>query len=96
MEAEASLRGRWFWWHGLHWPAEALVLPDAVSGEIVAVAVRLAPGATETARTLRSWCQTYLRRVATPERWFFVDDSPKTSRGKVSRDVVRKTLLEKS
>ena len=70
--------------------------PDAISGEIVAVAVRLAPGAKETAQTLRKWCQTYLRREATPERWFFVDEIPKTSRGKVSRDSVRKALLEKS
>jgi acyl-CoA synthetase (AMP-forming)/AMP-acid ligase II len=69
---------------------------DAVSGEIVAVAVRLAPGASETAQTLRNWCLNYLRREAAPERWFFVDDIPKTSRGKVSRDVVRKTLLDKS
>lgn len=70
--------------------------PDAISGEVVAVAVRLTPGATETAQTLRDWCQTYLRREATPERWFFVDEIPKTSRGKVSRDTVRKSLLEKS
>lgn len=68
--------------------------PDAISGEIVAVAVRLAPNASETAQTLREWCQKYLRREATPERWFFVDEIPKTSRGKVSRDTVRKSLLE--
>lgn len=71
-------------------------MPDAVSGEIVAVAVRLAPGAAETAPTLRNWCLQYLRREAAPERWYFVDEIPKTSRGKVSRDSVRKALLEKS
>jgi len=78
--------------------AEACVfgVPDAVSGEIVAAAVRLAPEAKEDANTLRDWCLKRLRREATPERWFFVDDIPKTSRGKVSRDTVRNTLIKKS
>ncbi len=67
--------------------------PDAVSGETVAVAIRLAPGSGETAQSLRAWCLERLRREATPERWFFVDEIPKTSRGKVSRDTVRKSLL---
>jgi acyl-CoA synthetase (AMP-forming)/AMP-acid ligase II len=70
--------------------------PDAISGETVAVAVRLAPGSNETAQTLRNWCLQYLRREAAPERWYFVDEIPKTSRGKVSRDTVRKSLLDKS
>jgi acyl-CoA synthetase (AMP-forming)/AMP-acid ligase II len=68
-------------------------LPDAVSGEVVAVAVRLAPGAGETAQTLRAWCLERVRREAAPERWFFVDEIPRTSRGKVSRDSVRRSLL---
>ena len=70
--------------------------PDAISGETVAVAVRLTPGASESAQSLRTWCLQYLRREAAPERWFFVDEIPKTSRGKVSRDTVRKSLLDKS
>jgi oxalate---CoA ligase len=70
--------------------------PDPISGETVAVAIRLASGSNETAQTLRSWCLQYLRREATPERWFFVDEIPKTSRGKVSRDTVRKSLLDRS
>jgi acyl-coenzyme A synthetase/AMP-(fatty) acid ligase len=67
--------------------------PDPISGETVAVAVRLVPGSSETAQTLRAWCFEHLRRDAAPERWFFVEEIPKTSRGKVSRDSVRKSLL---
>lgn len=76
--------------------AEACVFgaPDTVSGEIVAAAIRLNPGAKEDAASLRDWCLKRLRREATPERWFFVDDIPKTSRGKVSRDAVRKALVK--
>jgi acyl-CoA synthetase (AMP-forming)/AMP-acid ligase II len=66
---------------------------DPVGGESVAVAVRLRPGAAETALSLRAWCLERLRRDAAPERWFFVDDIPRTSRGKVSRDAVRATLI---
>jgi acyl-CoA synthetase (AMP-forming)/AMP-acid ligase II len=77
--------------------AEACVfgMPDAVSGEIVAAAIRLAPGSAEDAASLRDWCLQRLRRDATPERWFFVGDIPKTSRGKISRDTVRDTLIKK-
>jgi acyl-CoA synthetase (AMP-forming)/AMP-acid ligase II len=76
--------------------AEACVFgaPDAVSGEIVAAAIRLGAGAKEDAASLRDWCLKRLRREATPERWFFVDEIPKTSRGKVSRDAVRNALVK--
>lgn len=77
--------------------AEACVfgIPDQVSGEIVAAAVKLAPGTAASVKSLRDWCLQYLRREATPERWFIVDDIPKTSRGKVSRDLVRRSLVDK-
>lgn len=75
--------------------AEACVFgaADPISGEIVAAAIRLAPGAAEDAASLRDWCLKRLRREATPERWFIVEEIPKTSRGKVSRDAVRKALI---
>jgi acyl-coenzyme A synthetase/AMP-(fatty) acid ligase len=57
--------------------------------------VKLVPNAATDGKALREWCLKYLRREATPERWFIVDEIPKTSRGKVSRDLVRRTLLEK-
>jgi len=66
---------------------------DPVSGECVAIAIRLKPGASETSVSLRAWCLERLRRDAAPERWFFVDDIPRTSRGKVSREAVRQSLI---
>jgi acyl-CoA synthetase (AMP-forming)/AMP-acid ligase II/thioesterase domain-containing protein/acyl carrier protein len=75
--------------------AEACVfgIPDSMSGEAVAAAVRLSEGATATAGILQSWCLEYSRREAVPERWFFVDAIPRTANGKVSRDAVRRKLL---
>jgi acyl-CoA synthetase (AMP-forming)/AMP-acid ligase II len=68
-------------------------IADPVSGEAVAAAVKLAAGARETPETLRAWCSTRLRREAIPERWFFVAEIPRTERGKVSRDAIRRALV---
>jgi oxalate---CoA ligase len=65
---------------------------DPVSGEIVAAAVQLAPGASLTTSALADWCRERLRREAIPERWFMVDKLPRNERGKISRDMVRRAL----
>jgi acyl-coenzyme A synthetase/AMP-(fatty) acid ligase len=62
---------------------------DPVSGEIASVAVRLANGANETAASLKAWCETRIRRPAIPERWYFVDEIPRTARGKINREQIR-------
>lgn len=72
----------------------AFAIPDAVSGEIVGAAVRFKPGMTPDLDGVRAFCRERLRREATPERWFTVDEIPRTSRGKVSREAVRRALLE--
>ena len=76
--------------------AEACVfgIPDPMGGEAVAAAVRLAEGQRATALGLQAWCSERLRRGAVPEHWFFVSEIPRTARGKVSRDVVRRTLAK--
>jgi oxalate---CoA ligase len=68
--------------------------PDAVSGEIVSVAVRLASGACETPASLKAWCADRIRRQAIPERWYFVDKIPRTERGKINRERVRQSLAQ--
>jgi acyl-CoA synthetase (AMP-forming)/AMP-acid ligase II len=67
---------------------------DAVGGETVGIAVRLNPGATEDAEGLRAWCRERLRREAVPERWYIVQEIPRTTRGKVNRDAVRRQLMQ--
>jgi acyl-CoA synthetase (AMP-forming)/AMP-acid ligase II len=68
-------------------------IPDVLGTEIVAAAVKLREHSKETPDTLRAWCLERLRKDATPERWFVVNEIPKTSRGKLRRDAVRKVLL---
>ena len=72
----------------------AFAIPDAVSGEIVGAAVRFKPGVAADMESVKAFCRTRLRREATPERWFTVDEIPRTARGKVSREAVRRTLME--
>jgi len=72
----------------------AFGLPDEVAGEIVAVAIRIAEQQSTDADTLRAWCIERIRRDCVPERWFFLKDIPKTDRGKLNRDNVRKACLE--
>jgi acyl-CoA synthetase (AMP-forming)/AMP-acid ligase II/thioesterase domain-containing protein len=78
--------------------AEACVfgINDALGGEAIAAAIRLADGATANSQSLQAWCRERLRREAVPESWFFVSEIPRTSRGKVSRDAVRRALVKET
>ena len=66
--------------------------PDSVAGEVVCVAVRLLNGKSETSVSLRAWCASRIRSQAIPERWYFVDEIPRTSRGKINREMVRRAV----
>ena len=69
-------------------------LPDSVSGEIVAAAVRLVEGARDDTPALKAWAAERLRHEIVPEKWFIVADIPKTDRGKVSRRIVMQACLD--
>jgi acyl-CoA synthetase (AMP-forming)/AMP-acid ligase II/thioesterase domain-containing protein/acyl carrier protein len=69
-------------------------ISDPVSGQAVAALVRLAKGATVSPDILQAWCRERLRQSAIPERWFVVDEIPRTTRGKVNRDAVRRMYAD--
>jgi thioesterase domain-containing protein len=71
----------------------AFALPDAISGEAVGAAVRLAPGQAIGVDALRSWCRERLHGEAVPRHWFIVDAIPRNARGKVNRAAVRRLLV---
>jgi oxalate---CoA ligase len=73
----------------------AFAIPDPVAGEIIAVAVRFKSGMSETSESLALWCRERIRRVAVPERWYFVSELPRTPRGKTRRNEVYLTLAGK-
>jgi acyl-CoA synthetase (AMP-forming)/AMP-acid ligase II/thioesterase domain-containing protein len=76
--------------------AEACVfgISDPLGGEAIAAAIRLANGANASPQSLQAWCRERLRRDAVPEHWFIVSEIPRSARGKVSRDAVRRALVK--
>jgi acyl-CoA synthetase (AMP-forming)/AMP-acid ligase II len=69
-------------------------VPDPVNGERVAVAVRLVD-AEVTPAELKQWCAARIRPDCVPEKWFILQDIPKTDRGKINRATVREACLTK-
>ena len=69
-------------------------LPDAVSGEIAAVAIVPAGGSNLDVAAVQSWCAGRLHRELTPERWYILSSLPRSDRGKVLRREVRERCLK--
>jgi acyl-CoA synthetase (AMP-forming)/AMP-acid ligase II len=72
----------------------AFGVPDEISGEAVAIAIRGTPGSALNAEILRKWCVPRIHNEAIPARWYFVDTIPKTERGKLNRELLRRSCLE--
>ena len=69
-------------------------LPDAISGEAVAVAVCPRGDSPIDIQSLRSWCLERLRPQWVPERWFVLEILPKTDRGKVDRRYIMQQCVD--
>jgi oxalate---CoA ligase len=66
----------------------AFAIPDDAIGEAVGVAICLVDGASAELNDLKAWCREHLVKEKNPDRWFFVNEIPKTDRGKINRDTV--------
>ena len=58
---------------------------DALLGEDVGVAVALKQRDDATLRDLYQWSRQHLAAHQLPQRWYVLDEIPRTSRGKVNR-----------
>ena len=67
----------------------AFAIDDPVYGEAAGIALVLTDLQPETIRALHDWMKSHLADHKLPSRWWVVDDIPRTSRGKINRDVVR-------
>jgi fatty-acyl-CoA synthase len=91
-EIEDCLRG-----HPAVADAYAYGLPDAYFGEVVAVAIRLKPGAPApppTGDELIAWCGDRLARFKVPASVRFVSEFPMTASGKIQKFKLREQHLE--
>jgi acyl-CoA synthetase (AMP-forming)/AMP-acid ligase II len=62
--------------------------PDALYGEAVGVAVVVDPQAKDVLEPLQQWCAQHLAAHQMPQRWYLLDEIPRSSRGKVNREAV--------
>lgn len=72
----------------------AFAIPDEAIGEIVGVAVCLVDDAKAEITDLKAWCRERLVKEKNPDRWYLVDEIPKTDRGKINRDTVAAVCLQ--
>lgn len=60
-------------------------VPDAKYGEECAAWIILQPGATETAQSIRAYCDGNISRHKIPRHIFFVEEYPMTASGKIQK-----------
>ena len=70
-------------------------LDDEIYGQSVAMAVVLNKQDDATIRALYKWMTDHLAEPKMPQRWWLVEDIPRTSRGKINRDQVKQYCLER-
>jgi long-chain acyl-CoA synthetase len=69
-------------------------LPDSTRDEVVAAVIVRKPQAELTPDEVRSHCAAHLAAHKVPERIEFCEMLPRTSVGKVRKNVVREQLLD--
>jgi acyl-CoA synthetase (AMP-forming)/AMP-acid ligase II len=67
---------------------------DALHGEDVGIAVVLDDASDASLSRLQAFCAELLARHQLPQRWYVLDEIPRTSRGKVNRDAVARSCAE--
>jgi acyl-CoA synthetase (AMP-forming)/AMP-acid ligase II len=63
-------------------------LDDEIYGQTVGIAVVLRNRDDATVCALHQWMKLHLAEHKLPSRWWIVEEIPRTSRGKINRDVV--------
>jgi len=66
-------------------------LDDPLYGQNVGLAVVLSDSSDATVRALHQWMKHRLAEAKMPVRWYLLDAIPRTSRGKINRDLVKET-----
>ena len=69
--------------------AAAVGVPDRIYGEEVIAYVAVKSGESLSEADVKSWCADELPAFKAPKRILFMDDLPKSDRGKVRRDDLR-------
>ena len=72
-----------------------IAVPDPIRDEAVMAMVRFKEGASATEEELREFCRARMAKFKVPEFWIFQkEDFPKTSIGKIRKNIIRADLLK--
>jgi len=82
------------WAHDAIEQVAVVAVPDPKWGEVVAAVVRFAATCRlrPTADDLHAFCRAHLAAYKTPALWFFVDEFPTTSSGKIQKFKLRELI----
>ncbi|MBH11235.1 MAG: hypothetical protein CMG74_12965 [Candidatus Marinimicrobia bacterium] len=69
----------------------AFGIPDEIAGEIVGVAIKI--DNKDNLDKVKEWCSNNLLKEKLPEKWYLVDEIPKSDRGKINRATVASICL---
>ena len=69
--------------------AAAVGVPHDIYGEEVVAYIVVRPGKTFSASDARAWCRQSLPEAKCPKQLYFVDELPRSDRGKILRDRLR-------
>jgi len=69
---------------------------DDFYGENVGMALVLSNTSEQTICSLYEWIRSHLAQHKHPERWYLLDEIPRTSRGKINRDSVMQECMKQS
>jgi acyl-CoA synthetase (AMP-forming)/AMP-acid ligase II len=61
---------------------------EPLYGENIAIAVVLQSSSDENFRGLYNWLRQHLAKFQMPQRWYLLEEIPRTSRGKINRSKV--------
>jgi acyl-CoA synthetase (AMP-forming)/AMP-acid ligase II len=71
-------------------------LEDEQYGENVGMAVALKNRSAESICELRNWMEAHLAQHKLPVRWYLLNEIPRTSRGKINREMVMQICMSKT
>ena len=69
-------------------------IPDPRIGETIGIAIVPGEGVRLDENELRDWCRQRVRPECIPDRWFFLENIPRSERGKVDRNGVGRACLD--
>ena len=69
----------------------AFAYPDDFYRENVGIAIVLSDQSAQSVRELHAWLEAHLAQHKHPERWYLLDEIPRTSRGKINRYLVKQS-----